>query len=150
MMLQAHGLQIELPPGWSGRIFSRGAALATLHAGDFRLTLDDGQFGDASTGEMPAAASFIALTEYGAGSGLTPGHGLFAPRRIPRPLDPTGFAATRLAHPRPGQAGMQHFFTQSERPMCLYVVLAGGRPVRRRQLAVLDHLLSSLQIARRP
>jgi hypothetical protein len=99
---------------------------------------------------MPAVASFIALTEYRAGSGLAPGQGLFAPRRIPRPLDPTGFAATRLAHPRHGQAGMQHFFTRSERPMCLYVVLAGGRAVRRRQVAVLDRLLGSLQVARRP
>jgi hypothetical protein len=149
MKLEAHGIHVELPRGWSGRIFSRDSGLATLHAGDFRLTLDDGQFGDASTGEMPAVASFIALTEYRAGSGLAPGHGLFAPRRIPRPLDPTRFAGTRLAHPRHGQTGMQHFFTSSGRPMCLYVVLAGGRPVRRRQLAVVDHLLASLEIARR-
>jgi hypothetical protein len=150
LILSAHGLRIELPRGWSGRIFSDRMGLATLHAGDFRLSLDDGQFGDASTGGMPAVASFIALTEYGQGAGLTPGHGLFHPKRIPRALDPTSFTATRLAHPRHGQAGTQHFFTVAERPLCLYVVLAGGRRVRRRQLAVLDHLLGSLQIARRP
>lgn len=149
MILEAHALHAELPPGWSGRIFSRAPGLATLHAGDFRLALDDGQFGDASTGAMPAVASFIALTEYRVGSGLVPGRGLFAPRRIPRTLDPTAFAPSRLAHPRHGQAGTQHFFTVAERPFCLYVVLAGGRPVRRRQLLVLDHLLSSLRIARR-
>jgi len=149
LILEAHGIAVELPGGWSGRIFSRSAGLATLHAGDFRLALGDGQFGDASTGAMPAMASFIALTEYQPGAGLRPGHGLFASRRIPRRLDPTAFAATRLAHPRPRQAGMQHFLTVAERPFCLYVVLAGGRPVRRRQLAVIDHLLGSLRIARR-
>jgi hypothetical protein len=149
LILEAHGLRVELPRGWSGRIFSRGAGLATLHGGDFRLALGDGQFGDASTGAMPAVASFVALTEYQPGSGLKPGHGLFAARRVPRRLDPTAFAPTRLAHPRPGQVGMQHFLTAAERPWCLYVVLAGGRPVRRRQLAVIDHLLASLRIARR-
>jgi hypothetical protein len=149
LILEAHGLRAQLPRGWSGRIFSRGAGLATLHAGDFRLALGDGQFGDASTAAMPAVASFVALTEYQPGSGLKPGHGLFAAQRIPRRLDPTAFGATRLAHPRPGQVGMQHFLTAAERPLCLYVVLAGGRPVRRRQLAVIDQLLASLQIARR-
>jgi hypothetical protein len=96
---------------------------------------------------MPDVASFIALTEYLAGSGLEPGSGLFASRRIPLPLDPTGFAASRLAHPRPGQAGMQHFFTASGRPMCVYVVIAGGRGPRRSQLLVLDRVLASLRVA---
>ena len=124
MKLSAHGVRIELPPGWSGRLFSRGEGVATLHAGNFTLALDDGEFGDRSTGLMTAGGSFIALTEYSAGAGLEPGTGLFAPRRIPRRLDPTALKRTGLAHPRPGQVGMQHFFTVAGRPFCLYVVLA--------------------------
>ena len=147
VILQAHGLRIELPAGWSGRVFRRAGGNATLHAGDFPLALSDGEFGDRSTAAMPDVASFIALTEYLPGSGLKPGSGLFAARNIPRPLDPTAFAARRLAHPRPGQAGMQHFFTASGRPLCLYLVIAGGRGARRRQLPVLDHVLASLRIA---
>jgi hypothetical protein len=149
VILEAHGLRIELPRRWSGRVFSRSGAGATLHAGDFQLPLDDGEFGDWSTSQMPALASFLALTEYLPGKGLEPGTGLFEPHRIPLPLDPARFATRRLAHQRPGQTGMQHFFTASARPFCLYVVLAGPRSGRRRQLLVLDHVLRSLKISAR-
>ena len=91
MIIEAHGLAVELPRGWSGRVFAAPGGVATLHAGSFQLALDDGEFGDASTGSMPEVAAFLALTEYAAGDGLKPGAGLFAPRRIPLPLDPTSF-----------------------------------------------------------
>lgn len=146
MILDAHGIRIELPSHWSGRLFSRASGVATLHAGNFTLALNDGEFGDRCTSAMHPGGSFIALTEYRPGSGLSPGEGLFAPRRIPRPLDPTAFSAAGLAHQRPGQVGAQHFFTASGRPFCLYVVLAGGRGTRGRQLAAVDHVLASLRI----
>jgi hypothetical protein len=146
VILTAHGIRVELPHGWSARLFSRGGGVATLHAGNFTLALDDGEFGDRSTAGMHAGASFVSLTEYRPGAGLAPSTGLFAARRIPRPLDPTAFAATGLAHPRPGQVGAQHFLTVSGRPFCLYVVLAGARGTRRHQLAVVDHVLASLEI----
>jgi hypothetical protein len=145
-MLAGYGLAIELPGGWSGRVFSRAGGVATLHAASFALTLDDGEFGERSTASMRPGAVFLALTEYVPGSGLRAGSGLFAPRRIPRPLDPARFASSRLAHPRPGHAGMQHFFTSSGRPFCLYVVIARERSGRRGQLAVVDHALGSLRI----
>jgi hypothetical protein len=144
--LSAHGIQIELPRGWSGRLFSRGEGVATLHAGNFTLALDDGEFGDRSTGAMRDGATFIALTEYRPGSGLKPGSGLFSPRRIPRRLDPSALRRTGLAHPRPGQVGAQHFFTVAGRPFCLYVVVAGSRATRRHQLAAIEHVLRSVQI----
>jgi hypothetical protein len=147
VILEAHGMRIELPRGWSGRVFRRSPHTATLHAGDFQLPLQDGEFGDRSTSEMPAVGSFLALTEYRPGSGLEPGAGLFAPDRIRLPLEPASFGANRLAHPRPGQVGTQHFFTAERRPFCLYVVVAGPRTGRRRQLLVLDHILRTLRIA---
>jgi hypothetical protein len=145
--LAAHGLRIELPMGWSGRTFRRAGGIATVHAGDFPLALKDGEFGDRSTGLMPEPGSFLAVTEYLVGSGLEPGSGLFSSRRIPLPLDPAGFAASRLAHPRPGQAGMQHFFTAAARPFCLYVVISGPMAARRRRLAVIDRVLASLRFS---
>ena len=144
--LEAHGLRVELPRGWSGRVFRRPGGGATLHAGNFQLPLEDGEFGDRSTAQMPAAGAFLALAEYVAGAGLEPGKGLFASRRTPHTLDPTAFRTTGLAHPRPGQAGMQHFFTTAGRPFCLYVVLSGPRGERRRQLAALSAVLRSLRI----
>lgn len=146
MILAAHGLRVELPARWTGRIFRRGGANATLHAGDFQLPVDDGEFGDTSTAKMPAGATFVVVTEYAPGAGLEPGHGLFAARRIRLPLEPSGFAATRLAHPRRDQVGSQQFFTSSGRPFCLYVVLAGPAADRRRQLPVLDRVLRTLRI----
>jgi hypothetical protein len=147
--LSAHGIEITLPPRWSGRIFARAGGNATLHAGDFRLALGDGEFGDRSTGQMPPGSTFVSLVEYVPGAGLQAGHGLYASTSIPLPLDPTAFSRRRLAHIRPGQTGMQHFFTSAGRPLCLYVVIASGgdRLLRRRQLAVLDGMLRSLRVA---
>ena len=150
MILHAHGMRVELPRGWSGRVFRATDGLATLHAGDFQLPLDDGEFGDVSTAAMPGVATFLALTEYEPGNGLTPGVGLFGRKRIPLPLDPTDFGTTRLQHPRPGQAGTQHFFTASGRPFCMYAVIAGPRHRRRGQLLALDRILRSLRIDARP
>jgi hypothetical protein len=146
--LSAHGIEVTLPPRWSGRIFARPGGNATLHAGNFRLALGDGEFGDGSTAQMPLGSAFVALVEYLPGAGLEPGRGLYAPRRIKLPLDPTAFAPRNLAHIRPGQEGAQEFFTAAGRPMCLYVVIAAGgdRLVRRRQLAVLDRVLASLRV----
>lgn len=147
MILEAHGLRVELPRGWSGRVFRRSAHIATLHAADFQLPMEDGEFGDRATSTMPAVAAFLALTEYEPGSGLEPGVGLFAARGIALPLDPAAFSARGMPHPRPGQAGMQHFFTSAGRPFCLYVVVAGARVHRRAQLLTLDHVLGTLQIS---
>ena len=146
MRLAAHGLEIELPPGWSGRAFRRASGGATLHAGDFQLALEDGEFGGRGTERMPAGSTFLALTEYRPGAGLEPGQGLFSSRRIPRTLDPTEFSSRGLAHPRPDLAGAQRFFTAAGRPLCLYVVVSGARAEQRRQLAVLSHVLRSLKV----
>jgi hypothetical protein len=149
VIVHAHGLHIDLPHTWSGRVFRAADGLATLHAGDFQLPPDDGEFGDLSTGSMPGVATFLALTEYEPGDGLRPGVGLFAPRKIPLPLDPTDFGTSRLQHPRPGQVGTQHFFSASGRPFCMYAVIAGPRHGRRHQLLALDRVLRSLRIDRR-
>lgn len=146
MILEAHGLRIDLPPRWTGRVFRRAGGNATLHAGDFRLALDDGEFGDSSTARMPAGSSFVALTEYVPGAGLVPGRGLFAPRHVELPLEPRTFGRRRLAHQRPGQVGTQQFFTMAGRPLCLYIVLAGPGHHRRRQLPVLDRALRTLRV----
>ncbi|MGI8712153.1 MAG: hypothetical protein ACR2NR_03020 [Solirubrobacteraceae bacterium] len=147
MILSAHGITVTLPRRWSGRIFRRAGGNATLHAGDFRLALGDGEFGDRSTGKMSAGAAFVALAEYLPGAGLAPGQGLFARGAISLPLDPTAFSARRLAHARPGQAGMQHFFTAAGRPFCLYVVIAVPRALadRRRQLVTVGAVLATLR-----
>jgi hypothetical protein len=149
LTIEAHGIAVELPHGWSGRIFRLAEGGATLHAGTFALALDDSSFGDASTATIPVGGAFLALTEYLPGAGLRPGAGLFAPPRIPRPLDPASFSHRKLAHTRPGQSATQHFFTSSRRAFCLYIVIAAppSRAGRRHQLAALNRVLASVRIA---
>jgi hypothetical protein len=150
MKLHAHGIDLTLPPGWSGRVFSPDPRAATVHAGNFTLAVDeDSTFGSGSTAAMRPGASFVALAEYVPGGGLEPGTGLFASHRIPLPLDPARFSSAALARPQARHVGMQHFFTTSGRPFCLYVVLDGDRAQRRAQLAIVDHVLRSVRIERR-
>jgi hypothetical protein len=146
LRLEAPGVSVELPPGWSGRAVRASEHTASLHAGDFVLADDDGEFGEQSTAAMPAVASFVSLTEYLPGSGHRPARGMFRRRGLRLPLDPTAFSAGGVAVPRPGQVGMRDFFTAADRPFCLYVVLSGPRTVRRRQLLVVDYVLRSLSI----
>lgn len=150
MILEAHGVRLELPRGWSGRVFRGGRETATVHLANFALPLHEASsFGETTTSAMSPGTMFGALTEYLPGPGLSPGAGLFASARLPLPLDPTSFSPDRLARPRRGQLGMQHFFTASGRPFCLYVVIAGSRAGRRRQLVELGHVLATVRIAAR-
>lgn len=151
-MLERGGVAVTLPAGWSGRLFTSESGEVTVHAGSFQIALQDGQFGDRSTGLIPAGGAFLALTEYNAGAGLTPGTGLFEDSRMPVPLDPTSFSRRRLQHARAGQTGAQHFFTIAARPLCLYVVLSGDKtatPGRHPRIAAVNALLRSLRIAPR-
>jgi hypothetical protein len=149
VILDAHGVTLELPHGWSGHLFERDR-LVGMHAASYPIALaDTSTFGDKSTGRVRSGQAFVALVEYRPGDGLAAGHGLFTAANIPLPLDPTSFSARRLAHPRAGQVGYQHFFTARERPFCVYVVLAGDRTQRRPATAAVDRLLRSLRVTPR-
>jgi hypothetical protein len=130
--LAAHGISIELPPGWEGRIYRRRGGDPTLHAANYPLPASDGDFGSVATERMPENGSFLVLTEYRPGQGLEPGKGLFAAAALPLPLDPRQFNPKTLHVGRAGQIGFQHFFTAGRRPFCLYAVV---KPRRSRGLA---------------
>jgi hypothetical protein len=127
--LKAHGIAVELPHGWEGRIYRRHGGDPTLHAASFALPHDDGDFGSVATARMPAGGGFLSLTEYRPGRGLAPGRGLFESTEIPLPLDPRNFDPRTLHIGRSGQAGFQHFFTAGGRPFCLYAVIS-TKPLR--------------------
>jgi hypothetical protein len=152
--LAAYGLEIDLPRGWDGRIYRRPGADPTLHAASFELPARDGDFGSGATGRMPHGATFFVIKEYRPGRPLHPGRGLFASRSIPLPLDPGRFHPRTLQVGRPGQAGLQHFFTSAGRPFCLYAVIKShpsGLAVTARardQVGHLSRILSSLEIHR--
>ncbi len=140
MNLSAYGITTELPPGWEGRITKRteptpgtqsrargspGEVTSPVaHLGNFALPEDRGDFGSGAVDLMGDANVFVCLFEYGP-EGL--GQELFARKGLPRRLTPNLFSPNRLQRSLPGQAGAQLFFTESNRPFCLYVVLGNHR-----------------------
>ena len=152
MRIAGHGIAVDLPDGWEGRIFKRTHGDPTLHAATFALPFDDGEFGSRATARMPAGATFLTLTEYRPGQGLVPGRGLFEARAIPLPLDRSRFRSNRLLVARRGQAGFQHFFTEGGRPFCLYAVIhepPGGVRAARADMPAVNSVLRSLAIESR-
>jgi hypothetical protein len=153
MRLAAHGIGLELPRGWEGRIYRIAGSDPILHAANFPLPATDGDFGSGATAMMPAHSAFLALKEYRPGPRLVQGAGLFAARSIPLPLEPGRFHPRALQVGRAGQAGFQHFFTASGRPFCLYAVIETAAAFAARASSRVDELtriLSTLEIESRP
>jgi hypothetical protein len=132
MRLSAHGIDVDVPPGWEARIMRREVQAfgeqprPVVHLANFPLPEQRGDVGAGVVEKMQAADVFVAMFEYGPES---VGQPLFAHEGLPR-LRPSHFSARRLQRTMPGQAGAQLFFTAARRAFCLYVVVADGRQVR--------------------
>src|SRR4029079_10324068 len=130
--LVAHGVAVDVPRGWEGRIIRRASlnpvdqSRAVVHVASFPLPEERGDFGVGVTELMRSGDVFVTLFEYGPESLGTP---LFAAARVPR-LSVDGFGPRRLQRTLPGQIGCQLFFTVNRRPFCLYVVVAGRLHLR--------------------
>jgi hypothetical protein len=142
--LSGFGISAAIPEGWEARIHRHVHGEPTLHAATFALPPRDGEFGTRATGHMPSDALFLCLTEYRIGEGLDTRHGLFA-HPPPTSLHPEHFHSRALLLARPGQRGMQRFFSVSGRAFCLYVVVSGSARLRH-NLAAASHLLHRLEI----
>ena len=149
MLLSAHGMGLDAPPGWEVRISRRDSAgqegesrtRPVLHASTVALPLVRGDFGGGVTALLSAADLFVSLFEYGPEAVGTP---LFADRGRPRPVA-ADFSPNRLQRTIPGQSGCQWFFTEGGRAFCLYVVL--GSHARRVELVNrLTGVLSTLDL----
>ena len=130
--LAAHGVAVDVPRGWEGRILRRAAnnplehARTVMHVASFPLPEERGDFGVGVTELMRSGDVFVSLFEYGPES---VGQPLFAARGVPH-LTPDLFSPRRLQRTLSGQVGCQLFFTEKSRPFCLYVVIAGRIHVR--------------------
>ncbi len=129
LTVAGHGISIDLPVGWEGLIYRRKEGHPILHAGSFALPEGDGDFGTGAIDAMGPKDVFVALLEYDDTLG---GYGLFGHRGIPIPVR-TGELSPR-AFPRivRGRMAVQKFFTEHDRPFCLYLVAAAfdGLPPR--------------------
>ena len=146
MRLQGHALAVNLPPSWEGRIFRHHGGEATLHAANFALPAEDGDYGAKATGSMGSRGAFVALTEFEPELTDT---ALFHHRGMPRKIRPAELSPRTMMRTRPGQAGMQRFFREQGRAFCLYVVV-GTEPSRTRLCHAVNDVLASVEIQRRP
>jgi len=125
--IAAHGVRLDVPSGWEGRIVRRAPvnplerSRAVVHLASFPMPEARGDFGVGVTELMRRGDVFVTLFEYGPESVGTP---MFAPKGIPK-LTTDMFGSRRLQRTLPGQIGCQLFFTADRRPFCLYVVVAG-------------------------
>ncbi len=161
---EAHGISVELPPGWNGMIYRRreqdGAggvesasaegppaeSGAILRAATVPLDAGDGDFGGGVVQRLGALDAFFTLFEYTVDEHLKPGVGLFEERGVPWPLKASQFRPEALQVALPGQAGVQRFFTAQDRPFCLYVV-AGSLPLLATGVRSINGILASIAIA---
>jgi hypothetical protein len=137
MFLARHGLGVELPSGWDGRIYRPAAdepgagTRAILHAASFPLPERRQDYGGGAVEVMGAGDVMVMLLEFEPEAAATP---LFTQQQgMPRRLPASAFGPNRLQRILPGQAGAQFFFTEAGRAWSLYVVL--GSWARRAALA---------------
>lgn len=142
MELSGYGVKVDLPSGWEGRIYKRPEGDPTLHAGNFALPVEDGDFGSRALAAMGSGGAFLVVTEY---ERSLAGLGLFSPE-APAPLPATSeLDAWALLRVRRGQYGIQRFMTIGGRPFCVYLVV-GTVPSPSRLLAEANVVLRTLSI----
>jgi hypothetical protein len=122
MRLQAHGIAMDLPSGWDARIWLREGGGPVVHAANVALPTTDGDFATAATSTLPRDGVVVVLVEYEPEESGAP---LFA-ASPPGSIDPSELSPATLLHRRPGQRGLQRFFTASGRALCLYVVVGSA------------------------
>jgi hypothetical protein len=113
-----------------------------LHAANITLPPSDGDFATRATAAMPPDGVVVVLVDYGGADAGTPLYAAAAPTTV----DPAELSPATLLHRRPGQRGLQRFFTASGRAMCLYVVV--GSAAHAADLAALvSGVLATLTVA---
>ncbi len=161
--LAAHGLSVDTPRGWEGRIFRRpqsGQVTAAdappgppappgeltfpvLHASTIALPNDVADYASEAVVGLGPDDAIVVLKEFAPANAAQP---LFAAAGLPRTLDPDAFAPNVLQRRIRGQAGLQRFFHDGGRAFCLYVVL-GAYTNRQRVVPRVDAVLASIQIS---
>ena len=124
MRIDAHRIALELPAGWEGRVWKRERGEPVVHAANFALPAEDGDFGVGAAQKMPRHGVLVVLVEYETALASS---ALFAISGPPPRLRASDFSGRTLLQALPGQAGVQRFFTTAGgRPFCLYVVIGSA------------------------
>ncbi len=145
--LSGLGFDVDLPDGWDGRIYrrdavDRAAASRALHAANFPLPSDRGDYGGGVHERMQADEILITLVEFEPGSANT---ALFSRQGPPRSVPADSFSPGAMPRAVPGKAGSQHFFSIGDRAFCLFVVI-GSYSDRAELVARANAVVETLEI----
>ncbi|MGQ0805374.1 MAG: hypothetical protein ACT4PI_16115 [Actinomycetota bacterium] len=156
--LNAHGVAVDVPSGWDGRIFRRpehgevsasdadgppGARTHSVtHISNVPLTEGVADFGSDAVERLGPDDALIVLFEYDPASS---GTALFAAPGLPRALDPDAFSPNLLQRTLPNQAGAQLFFSEQGRAFSLYVVI-GSHQRRHDVVPRVNSVLKTIRI----
>ena len=153
--LAAHGVSIEVPAGWEAELSLQPdpstldpaaeplpTPLVVLHAANFSLPAERGDYGSGAVEAMDRNGIFAALVEFDSASAAS---ALFSREGVPTRLAANDFAPDQLNIAVPGQSGVQQFFRVGSRPFCLYVVM-GSHSRRGVLVPELNRVLSGLSI----
>ena len=141
------GFEVDLPDGWDGRIYRRGDharadAGRTLHAANFPLPLDRGDYGGGVHEQMEDDAVLVTLLEFDPGNS---DRALFKQRGLPMPLRPESFSPAAMPRTVPGKAGAQFFFSIGDRAFSMFIVI-GSYSNRARLVSMVNSVVGTLQI----
>ena len=159
--IDAHGLAVDVPSGWEGRIFRRNAAGETrvsevaggnaphgeltfpvVHVATVPLPLDAADYGSDVVSTLGPNDVLIVLKEFSPGEGSQP---LFSRAGMPRSLDGEDFDPNALQRAIDGQGGRQVFFHEAGRAFCLYIVL-GSYQRRYQVIGHVNDVLGTIRI----
>lgn len=160
--LAAHGLSVEIPPGWDARIARRtessallpagqryegdvpagGTENPVLHLANFALPPLRGDYGSGAVEFMTSRQVFAALVEFDREA---------ATEAMFRPATGIGFgpsdvSPTRMQRAVAGRCGGQQFVAIGGRAFCCYVVL-GSFVLRAPLLRQLNPVLATLRVS---
>ncbi|HEY2813497.1 MAG TPA: hypothetical protein VGJ03_08555 [Acidimicrobiales bacterium] len=157
--LSGSGIDVDVPTGWEGRIFTRQpdtntyrpsataapahpeTTAAVMHVASFALPPNTGDYGGGAVELMASTDLLVVLFEHGRPSANT---ALFAATSIPR-ISAADVSTMQLQRLLEGQGGAQRFFTVAGRAFCLYVVF-GSYARRVRTVPVVNGILDTLTI----
>ncbi len=154
-MLVVHGVSVDVLPGWEAELSTQpdpatldlsleslALPLVVVHAANFSLPAERGDYGSGAVEIMDRNGIFAALVEFDRASATSR---LFSHEGFPTRLEPADFAPDQLHLSLPGQAGLQQFFHVGSRAFCLYAVI-GSYSMRSLLVPELNHMLSGMSV----
>jgi hypothetical protein len=146
MLVEGYGLRVEVPSGWSGRVWRTpqsvdmpGRCFANVHLGNFDVPIDEANFGSIAIAQLRPGQVFAALVEFEPESAHS---GWFKYDGLPTNISVDMLSEDYLRESRPGQVGLQFFCTVGHRPFSIHIV--ASLPVEPSSLQLLNGSFQSL------